>query len=1150
MSIGVVVSVVRTKVITPFCGRLAQGFCLCSGFRPGRPFVFLRASAVAMEGEWDDGVLEQGIKQSRRLPITSSATKPKPVVETPAKRRRVEAVSTRKTAKKSSESKWQKHLVDCSLSTAKCDRCKFAVNCEAWKAATPLCDANPGAGSWLLPGPPDDPDWSLLCAPCVEMAKTATAKQLPSPPQFSLCGSSLHLGNLKQHALTKRHKDACAAALSAPVCSGAPDTAVFQNAWTGAVTGSTATHLGDGRKRATLEWCIYEAIRDVDRTFLAKASAIAVLLDERNGRILLKFHACDDELNVRVGVIALLQDHGKAACDVANAVHDALKKLATRRRLHPQLNKPFKSTPAASHGVLDRDLLAHVTQSVVCYAADGASAEQLAGQMLHPNSVRNSLAAKLPNLRLLIRDKAHSSRHLVRHGFQADPVLEKILNTVIMQKSSITNTLKNSLILRRVFKQEVADQAVLNDMLTCVSDLSFAKQRFDSIQKPLGRIVLNLEALIATATIVLDERGPNSNEGSGAADFLNLLSDEVVVLLGMMADASDECMIVTRMFDHELFDVAAMPRMLDNFHSRVQSLFQHRHCLTTGYTKTALDFLSRLRILHAPGVPSKSLGARSVEDMAPTTDKCLARMTNWAFLTKEIAKTEFPTYDLLAALDVFGLYKSTTTEAAARPLTATPSNVTLVPRLRRVAEIMDISPDDLVTQMEEHKRLAQHAFDQNPAAGAVAAWADALARTQRTARLREKFPSNALKQALQFYAVAPGSTSGIEQNFSQLKRAMNEQWHGSPDAEERRMVLIVAGACGKAAVGDSPTVSAAATVWATTFGAPRLSGERRTKGLGYRLSRQRARTAHAKSHAAWLRSRRAKVHEAVLKGCAAPPASLETVEAYARDQWTEQHAKEVQRQQAVRTKRHLDAVVCGTAAASSLGPDADLELHKREDEKRQKETARQTERTATIHAPSAVPPLEGKTTWIDPAVAADVEEESVQRALREHRIVHDRTLADVIVVKDPSNPGTRNRTVAALRGSTLVDPAFLSSKTRGVALTFRSMLLVRRKVFLSSAVCEAHVGVADILRAVTQTVPSGRKNRWLLFVGDTQHKLFLEKARASVAKRAAEVATVLLKTELRNPQFAQSPRRCTLPDFVDALGRVLAPLSRTGIGRR
>ena len=56
--------------------------------------------------------------------------------------------------------------------------------------------------------------------------------------------------------------------------------------------------------------------------------------------------------------------------------------------------------------------------------------------------------------------------------------------------------------------------------------MPFAKQRFDSIAKPLGRCLLNLDAVISTMNIVCAEYLATSKEHRGVADFLHALSQE------------------------------------------------------------------------------------------------------------------------------------------------------------------------------------------------------------------------------------------------------------------------------------------------------------------------------------------------------------------------------------------------------------------------------------------------------------------------------------------------------------------------------------------------------------------------------------------------------------------------------------------------
>jgi hypothetical protein len=146
--------------------------------------------------------------------------------------------------------------------------------------------------------------------------------------------------------------------------------------------------------------------------------------------------------------------------------------------------------------------------------------------MLHVKSLRSALAPKLPNLRVIIRDRAHSSRHLSARSFAADPVLQDLLDVTILKPHSVIRQIRDSMPLRQIFVAEARSQARRDDFIDVVTNMSFAGHRFDSLQKPLGRIVLNLEAITSYCHIVTRDRGPSSVEGQGCGAFLNALTDE------------------------------------------------------------------------------------------------------------------------------------------------------------------------------------------------------------------------------------------------------------------------------------------------------------------------------------------------------------------------------------------------------------------------------------------------------------------------------------------------------------------------------------------------------------------------------------------------------------------------------------------------
>ena len=65
----------------------------------------------------------------------------------------------------------------------------------------------------------------------------------------------------------------------------APPVEDFATAWLDWGRGMQAAK---DRKRRTLEWCLFEAVRGRELSFLSKATCISIMLDERNGRLLIK----------------------------------------------------------------------------------------------------------------------------------------------------------------------------------------------------------------------------------------------------------------------------------------------------------------------------------------------------------------------------------------------------------------------------------------------------------------------------------------------------------------------------------------------------------------------------------------------------------------------------------------------------------------------------------------------------------------------------------------------------------------------------------------------------------------------------------------------------------------------------------------------
>ena len=112
--------------------------------------------------------------------------------------------------------------------------------------------------------------------------------------------------------------------------------------------------------------------------------------------------------------------------------------------------------------------------------------------------------------------------------------------------------------------------------------MSFAPQRFDSLQKPLGKLVINLEAPVSYCHVVVRDRAATSEAGQGCVACLMLMTEENVILLGMMADASDECLIPSRGMHRGMVDIGSARLGLQQIHNRINNVFAHKGFRQTG----------------------------------------------------------------------------------------------------------------------------------------------------------------------------------------------------------------------------------------------------------------------------------------------------------------------------------------------------------------------------------------------------------------------------------------------------------------------------------------------------------------------------------------------------------------------------------------
>ena len=170
-----------------------------------------------------------------------------------------------------------------------------------------------------------------------------------------------------------------------------------------------------------------------------EAGTIGVAVDERKGHLL--------------GILADMQDTGKNAAHMAQAIHKAVEIFCSPRREHPGMN-PVLREPGPQDKADAAQAKQRILKRIEMVSADGASNGQVAARMMHPKVGRSCAdVVELPFLKIVVIDKAHSSRRIpdrtLRH-----PAMTTILKRVMLNPDSVAHTLQYSEQLFGMFQKE------------------------------------------------------------------------------------------------------------------------------------------------------------------------------------------------------------------------------------------------------------------------------------------------------------------------------------------------------------------------------------------------------------------------------------------------------------------------------------------------------------------------------------------------------------------------------------------------------------------------------------------------------------------------------------------------------------------------
>ena len=175
--------------------------------------------------------------------------------------------------------------------------------------------------------------------------------------------------------------------------------------------------------------------------------------------------------------------------------------------------------------------------------------------------------------------------------------------------TSVVQIIDRSDVFRQWFREYTAHGSAQAD-LPMVSNLRSAKHRFESSSKPLSRLVLHLAAAFKTCHRIAATRD-SSHEGGLVRDWLKSITSEDILQLALLADASDEGLLLVRQLDCEHFDLASLQSTVADFVARLDFLFLHRGCMTVenSFVQHCLGLLAagHLQVLPVSGTAGRVL---------------------------------------------------------------------------------------------------------------------------------------------------------------------------------------------------------------------------------------------------------------------------------------------------------------------------------------------------------------------------------------------------------------------------------------------------------------------------------------------------------------------------------------------------------------
>ena len=246
-------------------------------------------------------------------------------------------------------------------------------------------------------------------------------------------------------------------------------------------TAAADAELGSRRKVERLTWCLGQACQAKAREALAEACTVALHQDGRAGVLCIRYSACSaDGAVFERGLLGCAHNFGTKSQDICHAVQQVLTEFCTDWQNN-----------------FDVGLYEHIRSVVELVDGDGASDEQRSLRLL--TCRRGAIEPLFPCVRILSRDATHSARRLTKNPWSADPYLSSLFDQFVSSHGAIVRLIEYSPDLKHLFAENVAGDGEAE--VNTIKNMGYAAHRFDSIARPISRLVTVFDSVWRTASL-------------------------------------------------------------------------------------------------------------------------------------------------------------------------------------------------------------------------------------------------------------------------------------------------------------------------------------------------------------------------------------------------------------------------------------------------------------------------------------------------------------------------------------------------------------------------------------------------------------------------------------------------------------------------